>query len=417
MPSFDFVVLGGGPAGAAAAHALATSDCRPSVMLVGDERHAPYERPPLSKAVLLEAVARERPAHLFGGAAGLQAVGVDCRFGDPAAGVDRVARQVTLASGEVIGYGALLWATGAMPRRLKLPGADLAGVHYLRTFDDALQLSEALRGGTLVVIGGGFIGLEVAAAAVQRGCAVTVIEAAPRLLGRAVPEVVSAAVMRKYAAHGVRVMLATGVEALVGKGHVNGPVQAVQLASGERLEAARVLVGIGAVANDALARAAGLVVDDGILVDDSGRTFDPHCFAAGDVARRPAGLAWCPGHRQRLEAWEPALEQGRAVAQAMLGRPVADLPLPWVWSNLFDWNIQMVGHGHLGDRCVVRAGRDPDALTLFQLRGDRLVGAVTLNEGRHMAVLRRQLAGCAAVDTALLADPAVPLRDALRQLP
>lgn len=410
MRRFDFVIAGGGPAGAAAAQRLLGAAHRPSVLLVGDEPHAPYERPPLSKAVLLDAAARARPVPLFGGDAGLVAAGAECRFGDPVVDVALAARRVTLRSGATVNYGALLWATGAAPRRLAVPGAGLNGVHYLRTFDEALRLSSALPVRHVTVIGGGFIGLEVAAAAAQLGCGVAVVEAAPRLLGRAVPPQVSEAVARLYTARGVQLKLGTGVQALLGQERV----QAVRLAHGDTLETDLVVAGIGAVPNDAVAREAGLAVDQGILVDALGRTSDPHCFAAGDVARRPAGLAWHPDHRHRLEAWEPALDQGRAVACAMLGEPVPALAPPWVWSNLFDWNLQMTGHGELSDGAVSRPGRDPDHCTVFQLRGDRLVGAVTVNDGRHMALLRREMGRCPLVDPARLADPTVPLRDALK---
>lgn len=411
MQQFDFVIVGAGPAGASAAQALIASGHQPSVLLLGDEPHAPYERPPLSKAVLLDPAARVAPTFLFGGEAALAVAGVQCAFGDPVVKVDLAARRVTLRSGRGVGYGALLWATGAAPRRLTLPGSSLAGIHYLRTFDDALALASAQAGQRVTVIGGGFIGLEVAAAAAQLGCAVTVIEAAPRLLGRVAPQVVSDAVLGLYESRGLRLKLGVGLAGLQGATRV----EALELVDGERIETDWVVAGIGAVPNDTLAREAGLVVDNGIVVDAAGRTSDAHCFAAGDVARRPAGLDWRPGHCHRLEAWEPALDQGRAVAQAMLGNPPPTLPLPWVWSNLFDWNIQMLGHGELSDHYVVRPGRDDHSFTVFQLLGARLVGAVTVNDGRHMALLRREMARCAVVDASQLADPAVPLRTALQQ--
>ena len=310
-------------------------------------------------------------------------------------------------------YGALLFATGASPRRLVVPGADQKDVYVLRTFEDAVAIAAALKAQRVAVVGGGFIGLEVAATAAQAGCCVTVIEAAPRLLSRAVPEIVSEAVLRKFESEGVTVVLRQGVREI----REGSSFQVLELIDGACIEADAIVIGIGATPNDELARKAGLQVGGGIVVDADGRTSDPHCFAAGDVASRPAGLHWYPQHRCRFEAWEPALQQARAVAQVMRGRPVMPIDPPWVWSDMFDWNIQMLGHGEIADSYLVRPGGDEKSFSVFQLRAGRLVGAVTVNDGRHMAPLKREIVKGPYPDPAKLTDPAVPLRTALRESP
>ncbi|WP_440534686.1 NAD(P)/FAD-dependent oxidoreductase [Variovorax sp. YR566] len=414
MRTYDFVVLGGGPAGGAAALELASVASGATVALIGSELHLPYERPPLSKAVLQQASLRQGPLSLFGGRQAFEAAAVALHLGVCAEHVDAASRSIALSSGERMGYGKLLFATGASARRLALAGAELDGVRTLRTFADAVAIAGALTGEVparrVVVIGGGFIGLEVAATASRLGCDVIVAEMGPRLLGRAVPEAVSEAVLRKFEAEGVRVLLRCGVAALRG----DEKVRAVELTDGRCLEADAVVVGIGAVPNDMLALKAGLQVEDGIVSDVEGRTSDPNCFAAGDVARRRAGLPWRPEYFCRTEAWEPALQQGRAVGRAMAGQVPPHVDLPWVWSDMFDWNIQVLGHGELADRCVVRVGQDPNAFTVFQMRGDRLVGAVTVNEGRSMALLKRELPSAALVDAERLSDSGIALRAALR---
>ena len=410
MRRFDYVVIGAGPAGGAAALELARDVTAPSVALVGNEAHSPYERPPLSKSAL-RSTSVAGPQSLFGGAPALAAAGIVTFAPVIALSIDRVARTVHLSSGGTLNYGHLLIATGASARRLDTAGGDLPGVHYLRTHDDAVRLAPALSGGArLVVIGGGFVGLEVAATAKQAGCRVVVIEAGARLMGRAVPPEISFRVQRKFATEGVEIRLNASITRLRGQ----DAVDAVELSSGECIPADVVLAGIGAVPNDSLAGAAGLEVENGIVVDRDGQTSDPLIYAAGDVASRLQQVDGHPAWRKRLEAWEPALEQGAAVAYAMLGRPPRPLPAPWVWSDQFDWNLQFAGHGELADQTVARHGDNADALTLFQLSRSCLVGAVTLNDSRNMALCRRALDRPLKLDPRRLADRDIPLKEALR---
>lgn len=414
VQTYDYVVIGAGPAGGAAALELARDERRYSVALIGDERYAPYERPPLSKSTLRERGGFDAPQQLYGDLPDLRRAGVTPFIPDSVVSVSRESRSLALASGERLGYGALLFATGASPRRLHVSGATLPGVHYLRTYDDAVALAAEIRGRRkVVVIGGGFIGLEVAATASKAGCNVVVVEAGPRLLARAVPELISTAVLRKFESERVRVVLCEGARAI----HGEARVESIELTNGARIDADCVLIGIGAVPNATLAISSGLEVSNGIIVDSDGRTSDPYCFAAGDVANRAQGLTTHPGYARRLEAWEPAIEQGVATAKVMLGISLASIVPPWVWSDQFDWNLQMAGHGDLADTQVIRRGESEDALSVFQLWHGQLIGVVTLNESRIMSLGRRALQRGAILDPAQLADPAIPIKDALYGVP
>jgi 3-phenylpropionate/trans-cinnamate dioxygenase ferredoxin reductase subunit len=236
----------------------------------------------------------------------------------------------------------------------------------------------------VIVVGGGFIGLEVAASARGLGLNVHVVEAANRLMQRAVPPVVSLCFARKFVKEGVAFTMKTPVEDIrrVGTGH------RILLRDGTKLDADLIVAGIGAQPNTALAEMAGLEVDGGILVDGDGRTSNRYIFAAGDVAVFPHETF---GLRRRLEAWEPALDQAERVAHVMAGVDAPAIPSPWVWSNQFDWNLQMAGFGDLADREIVRGAPEGDSFTVFHIRGAQLVGAVSVNAGRDMTLVRRHL--------------------------
>ncbi|AJW98748.1 FAD-dependent oxidoreductase [Burkholderia gladioli pv. gladioli] len=408
---FDYVVIGAGPAGGAASLELVRNAAQPSVALIGTEPYAPYERPPLSKATLLSDSGPVGPQFLFGGIEGLSAAGVTTFIPETAALIDPQQRIVRLASGDSLSYGKLLLATGTSARTLQSPGAELDGVHYLRTYEDATGLAKKLRSRhKLVVIGGGFIGLEVAASARRAGCEVALIEAGPHLMGRAAPLEVARMVLEKFRAEGVDVRLATSVRELRGSTRVTS----VLLSNGAELPADIVLIGIGAVPNDALARAIGLDVANGVVTDETGRTTDPSIYAAGDVACRLQNVAGFPQWTKRLEAWEPAIEQGVSTAHAMLGKPVEPASPPWIWSDQFDWNLQFVGHGELADEVVERTGTAPNSLTVFQLCNRRLVGMITVNDARNMALGRRAVLRPVELDTVRLTDPTIPIKEALR---
>ncbi len=401
---FRFVVVGAGPCGGRAAAELARLVGPGQVALIGEEAHPPYERPPLSKTFLL--AGDEAPPAIMVSAANLEAAGVSLFLGDRALHVAAESRQVLLASGRRVGFGRLLLATGARPRRLSIEGEDLPGVHYLRTHADAAALRAALKaGGRLVVVGGGYIGLEAAASARSLGLQVTVVEAGERLMARTTPAVVAAAVQAMFEARGVTFRLGARPIRIEGERQVS----ALALSDGQRIPADVVLIGVGAEPNVELARDAGLEVANGIVVDAEGRTSDPEIFAAGDVANRHHPLS---GARARLESWEPALDQAAAVAAVMGGAPPRPERAPWVWSDQFDWNIQSLGFPALADCEVVRGDPASGSFLVLQTAAGRLVGAVAVNAGKDMALCRRALAQGHRVDAARARASDTALRDA-----
>lgn len=395
------VIVGGGQAGGWATHTLRGAGFDGEITVVGEEPHPPYERPPLSKAVLA-GQALPASTHLFPPDtwAGLR---LDWRAGARALRIDRASRSVLLADGTALPYDRLLLATGGRPRRLPVPGMDLPQVHTLRTLDDAARLGAALRpGGRLLVIGGGWIGLEVAATAHAQGLSVTVIEARPRLCERSLPAEASALLRALHARHGVRVLLGSQVEAIT-------PAEqgvTVHLQGGSLLEGDTVVVGVGLVPNDELAREAGLACADGVCVDDQGRSSDPDIYAAGDVARAPNPWA---DQAVRLESWQNAQHQGIAVARAMLGQAADAPPLPWFWSDQFGVNLQVYGLHRLGDHAVMRGRPEEDHFLLFHLNDGRVTAVLGANASREMRLARRLIESRQPVDPAALADPDRPL--------
>ncbi|MBF8721775.1 NAD(P)/FAD-dependent oxidoreductase [Pseudomonas guariconensis] len=405
---FDFVVIGAGPCGGAAAVELANISPDSKIALVGKEQYAPYERPPLSKSTLLKHAAEAQPVGMFGGIEGLNSHGISTFIPDAATSINRDQRIITLASGRALSYGKMLLATGSSPRRLDVKGADLDGVHYLRTFDDAKNIAAWIRPNSrLVIIGGGFIGLEVASTAQQLGSKVTVLEAGTRLLARCLPEFLSSRFTEKFLQEGVDVRLNTSVVSLSGSQRVS----AVELSGGEKLVADLVIVGIGNFPDAKLALDAGLLQNDGVLTDATGLTSDPHIYAAGDVARTKQKLSSHPGYTKRLEAWEPALSQGASCARAMLGQPDSQITSPWIWSDQFDWNLQIAGHGELADEQIIRPGLKDNSFTVIQLHQGVLIGLITLNDSANMAVGRRMLQREIKVDVDLARNGSVRFKD------
>lgn len=403
------VIVGAGQCGARAAHALRENGWDGAITLLGDEGLPPYERPPLSKSVLLgqkttaqctiydEAFYRDQR--------------IDLRIDAPVAAIDRVGRKVVLASGDTLGYHRLLIAMGARPRRLALPGATLNGVHVLRGVRDALAVGDELRPGRrIAVIGAGFIGLEIAATAVARGCEVVVLEAAPRALMRAVPEAVASCLVEQHRQRGVDVRFDVQVERIVGTARVSG----VQLVDGTTLECDAVIAGIGVVPRVELAQAAGLGIENGVAVDETLRTSDPQIFAAGDVCSFTHPLF---GRRIRLECWKNAEDQARIAARNMLGHDETCSSVPWFWSDQYDMTIQIAGLPLLGETTVVRE-TGAASRVFFALDGDGvLVGASGLGQtgeiAREVRLAQELIARRACVEPHLLADRGTKLRSLL----
>ena len=401
-----YVVLGAGQAGGHAALALRAAGFAGRVVLVGDESYPPYERPPLSKKLLIGEVGPEstflRPAAHYG------EKDIELQLGRRATAIDRRDRRVDFAAGEPLRYDRLMLTTGGRPRRLALPGAELPGLFYLRTIADVLAMQPAMAPGARVaIVGGGFIGLEVAAAASRRGCRVTVLEVEEWLLKRVAPRLLSEAFERLHRRHGVDIRLATAVAGFAG----DDRLRQVVTSDGGGLDADLAVIGIGIVPNVELAAAAGLEVANGIVVDSFGRTSDPDIYAAGDVA---AGFNPLLGRRLRLESWQNAQNQAIAAARNMAGVETPHAEVPWFWSDQYDLNFQMIGLCHEHDEVVLRGDPADPQFSVFFLVDGRLAGAACFSNARDIPVARQLIARKIAVAPAALADLGTPLKQLLR---
>ncbi len=400
--AFDLLVIGASYAGLAIAAAAREAGFAGRIALAGDEADLPYQRPPLSKGFLLG----KAGAHLPLKAASFFAeAGIAFLPRRHAVAIDRETRRVRFADGSVLGYGQLALATGARAAVLRCPGADLDGVVSLRSLDDAQALSTRLAAAQMIVIiGGGFIGLEVASAAVTLGQQVTVVEAGPRLIGHAVAPEISAYLQGVHERHGVTIRLDTRVERIEGE---DGKVTAVVCADGARLPCDLVLAAVGAVPNVELAAAAGLAMEDGIAVDAFGRTSDPLIFAAGDCTSHPNVHA---RRRLRLSSVQNANDQGRIVGAAIAGRPEAHAAVPWFWSDQYDVKLQMVGLGVVGGASVLRGSPAEGRFSLFRYDGPRLAAIESINRPADHMMGRRLLAAGLSPTPEQAADPAFDLR-------
>lgn len=404
MSSGAIVVAGAGQAGGWAAATLRERGYEGRIVLLGDEPHAPYERPPLSKAVLGgQAVAES--TELFS-AERLTALRIEFL---PAVAVTRLRladKQVDTSDGSAIRYDKLILCMGGRPIVPALPGVDGPGVHVLRTRGDALRLRASLGPGRrLVVVGGGWIGLEVAATARQSGSAVIVLEQGPRLCGRSVQPGVSAHLAALHAAHGVDLRLNTGLRAVLARPD-GRPV--AELADGTRLEADAIVLGVGLQPNDELAREAGIACARGVLVDAYCRTSAPDVYAAGDVAVLAAESG-----QARLESWQNAQDQGTAAALSALDQGEPYVPTGAVWSEQYDAMVQIVGFPALACSEVLRPQAGDRALLSVALDADgRAVAGVAVDAARDFRQLRKWIAQRAALDPALLQRSDVPLASA-----
>jgi len=404
MNSGAIVVVGAGQAGGWAAATLRERGYEGRIVLLGDEPHAPYERPPLSKAVLGGQAVPES-TELFS-AERLAALRIEFQPGVAATRLRVADRQVDTSDGGSIAYDKLILCMGGRPVVPALPGVDGPGVHVLRTRGDALRLRASLGPGRrLVVVGGGWIGLEVAATARQSGSAVTVLEQGARLCARSVQPAVSAHLAALHAAHGVDLRLNTGLRAVLAQAD-GRPV--AELADGTRLDADAIVLGVGLRANDELAREAGLACERGVLVDEYCRTSAPDVYAAGDVAVLTAE----DGHA-RMESWQNAQDQGTAAALSALGLGEPYAPTGAVWSEQYDAMVQIVGFPSLARSEVLRPQAGERALLSVALDASgRAVAGVSVDAARDFRQLRKWIAQRAALDPALLKRPDVPLASA-----
>lgn len=395
------VVIGAGQAGASLVAKLRNLGFDGQITLIGEEPAPPYQRPPLSKAYLLGDMALERlylrPESYYADQK------IDLRLGQPVLGIDPAARRVAL-SGETLAYDALALTTGAIPRRLPAQiGGGLAGVHLVRTLADVDAMApEFVADRRVVIVGGGYIGLEAAAVAAKKGLKVTVLEMAPRILQRVASRETSDAIRALHQAHGVDIREGTGLAQIAGTTRVEGVV----LSDGSRIDADFVIAGIGIAPATALAEAAGLILDNGIAVDAQGRSSDPHVWAAGDCASFP----W-RGQRLRLESVQNAIDQAETVAANMLGAGKTYDPVPWFWSDQYDLKLQIAGLNTGHDRVVVRDG---SARSHWYFRGGTFIAVDALNDPRAFMVGKRLLEQGRSPDPALLADPDSDLKALMR---
>ncbi|MBK8085340.1 MAG: FAD-dependent oxidoreductase [Devosia sp.] len=405
------VIVGAGEAGVGAAFALRAAGYAGPVTLIGGEAELPYERPPLSKDVLGGGALKPIRAE-----ADYAAAGITLLRGRTVRRVRREAREIAFEDGGGLGYDRLLLATGAAPRRLQVPGAEAGPVHTLRDAADAFALRAAIEPGMRVaIIGGGLIGLEVAAAARGRGAAVTVLEAGPRLLGRGVPAELAAILAVAHRSNGVRLCTSCSLAEIVWRDGVAD----LRSADGSGTLADLVVAAIGVAPRTELAAAAGLAVDNGIAVDAELRTSDAAILAAGDCCSFPHPLFG--GRRLRLESWQNAQELGQLAALNLTGGRQAVSHVPWMWSDQYALGLQVAGLPAAGAATVARH-HGGDRLTLFHLGADgRLVGASGLGPGnsvaRDIAIARRLIGARAAPDAAYLADPSASLKALLSLLP
>ena len=398
-----FAVIGAGQAGASLVARLRAQGFDGHITLLGDEPVPPYQRPPLSKKFLLGEMAEERL--YLRPEAWYAENGITLRPGCQVEAVLPAAREIVLKDGEIVTYDKLALTTGARPR--PLPGAiggDLSNVFNVRTLDDIRLLApHVVPGAHVLIIGGGYIGLEAAAVAAQKGLQVTLIEQAERILGRVAAPETAAYFRALHLANGVSIREDTGLERLLGDGAASGAI----LSDGTHLDLDLVIVGTGILPRTRLAEEAGLLLDNGIACDATGRTSDPHIWAAGDCASLPRGAG-----RLRLESVQNAIDMAECVADNMLGAGRDYAPHPWFWSDQYDVKLQIAGLSTGYDRLVTRRD-DRGARSHWYYAGDQLLAVDAMNDPRGYMVGKRLIEAGRSADPTRIADPATNLKELL----
>lgn len=392
-----YVILGAGHAAGQLAQSLRGNGFEGRIVMIGEEPYVPYQRPPLSKKFLSGDLPVERvyfkPPEFYNKAE--VELLLNCRVDR----IDRENRQLHLGDGQTVNYDKLAIATGSRVRELPVPGAELPGVFYLRTIDDVDSIRNYLKpGGKLVIVGGGYIGLEVAAVMVSRGLDVTVIEMAPVVMARVVDRQVSEFFADVHRKAGVKIENGLAVEGFEG----DGKVERVLCPGGKSFDADAVIIGVGIVPNVELAEEAGLACDNGIIVDEYARTADPVIFAAGDCTNHPNKLL---DRRLRLESVHNALEQAKTAAAAMCGKLVEYNQIPWFWSDQYDLKLQIVGLTGDHDQVVIRGDMAARAFAAFYIKGDRIIAVDAINSPREFMASKALVANKTPVDLDRLADP------------
>lgn len=397
------VIVGAGHAGGQLVHSLRMHGWSGQITLIGEEARLPYQRPPLSKQLL--AGDADPDDTLLYGAEFYRQADVDVITDRHVTAIDRDCTQVELANGATIAYDYLALTVGSRPRRLELPGSDLDNIHYIRDLDQALALRKRFRGARrLVVVGGGYIGLEVAAAAAKANLDVTVVELADRVMNRVVAPVISQYFESLHSANGVHVRTSTGVRGFTG---TNGAVCAVQTEQGE-LGCDLVVVGVGIAPQTKLAEDCGLTVNDGIEVDAYARTTtDARIFAAGDCTRHPNSVY---GRDLRLECIQNASDQATIAARSMCDDWTPYQAIPWFWSQQYDTKLQIAGMSQGHEQVVVRGQPESGEFAAYYLRDEQLIAVDAVNSPRDYMMAKRLIARGARPAAERIADLAVPVK-------
>ena len=394
--SETIVIIGAGHAAGQAAASLRQKKFAGRIIMIGDEPYVPYQRPPLSKKFLAGELELSRlfykpekfyPEH-----------DVEMRLSTRVSSIDPESKSLQLDNGETLAYDQLLLTTGSRVRELSIPGSDLAGIHYLRSIDDVLAIQTEFReGAKLVIVGAGYIGLEVAAIAVKRGIDVTVLETEDRAMNRVVAPEISAFFQQLHADAGVKIEFGRMVKEFQG----GDSIEAVVCADGHRVPADLCIVGIGILPNLELAADAGLECDNGIVVDEYARTSAADIYAAGDCTRHPNSLL---GINLRLESVHNALEQAKTAAATMCGEQHAYAQIPWFWSDQYDIKLQIVGLSNGYDQMVIRGDVDGHSFAGFYLQKGRLLAVDAINSPREFMLGKKLIAAKAVFDPEQLAD-------------
>ncbi|MFN3232017.1 MAG: NAD(P)/FAD-dependent oxidoreductase [Alphaproteobacteria bacterium] len=401
--SETFVIIGAGHAGGQAAATLRSKGFEGQIVLIGDEPYVPYERPPLSKALLAGDIEIERT--FLKKPDWYENKNIDFRANRQATAIDREAKTVSLDDGSSVNYDKLLLTTGTRVRRLDLPGADLENIFYLRAIDDTLAIKERLTSeSNVVIVGGGYIGLEVAAVARKMGASVKVLEGLDRVMSRVACPEISAFYETVHAEAGVDIQCGMGVSAFEG----DGKVQRVICSGGEMIDADLVVIGVGVLPNVELAADCGLDVDNGIIVDEFAATTDPAIFAAGDCTNHPNALL---GGRLRLESVQNAVDQAKTAVSSMLGDPKPYAEVPWFWSDQYDLKLQIVGLSEPTDDVVIRGNPADRKFSVIYLRDGVFTAINCVNNIKDFMAAKKMVGTDRRIDPALLADADTPLKE------
>ncbi len=401
----EIVVIGSGQAAIQTVMSLKRNEFTGSIKVIGEEDHLPYQRPPLSKDFLLEEYKPERVS--LKKKEFYEENGVDLILGKRAESIDTILKEITLSDENKIRYNQLIIATGSRVRKLNVPGSDKKGIYYLRDLDDAKALKQRLKKNKkMVIVGAGYIGLEVASVAASLGVEVTVIEMANRVMNRTVDPMISSYYQKLHESHGVKIHLDNGLKAFEGGDSVN----AVLCSDGLMLEADLVVIGAGVLPNQEIAIEAGLECNNGIMVNEFGETSTAHVYACGDCTNHPnKGL----NTRLRLESVHNAMEQSKTVANTIMGNKEPYDQVPWFWSDQYDHKLQLVGISGDHDEVVMRGLESEQKFLLFYLKNSELIAVNAINSSKEFLICRKLVANKVKISSDVIKDQSVNLNDLL----